>query len=148
MGLRSVLLASRPGDEGHGTRLAQTAADIAKPANARVVVGQIFTKEEYKNSVTSLGFDDKSDVTPEQLASKHRTLRNIVDELDSQGIDYELNTATGPHADTIVNLAADADLTVIGGKNRTPAGKALFGSATQKVLLSAPCPVVFVRREH
>ncbi len=37
-----------------------------------------------------------------------------------------------------------AELLVIGGRRRTPVGKALMGSATQKIILGAPCPVLVV----
>ena len=147
MALETVLIAGRPGDEGNGNKLAETAIDMAKPADARVVVGQIFTDKEYETSKTSLGFDDASEVSPEQIADQHGLFKSIVSQLDSAEVDYELRTATGPHADSIVDLAADVDLIIVGGAKRSPAGKAVFGSTTQDVLLQAPCPVVFVRRE-
>jgi nucleotide-binding universal stress UspA family protein len=38
----------------------------------------------------------------------------------------------------------DAEVLVIGGRRRTPVGKALLGSVAQRIILGAPCPVLVV----
>lgn len=50
----------------------------------------------------------------------------------------------GNPADEIVNYASkqDARYIVVGGRKRSPIGKAVFGSVAQTVLLNAECPVV------
>lgn len=39
----------------------------------------------------------------------------------------------------------DADLVVVGVRHRSPVGKALMGSVSQRVLLDATCPVLAVK---
>lgn len=66
----------------------------------------------------------------------------------------------GQEGDTCVGLVGDAaeelvqyadehggSYLVLGGRQRSPVGKALFGSVTQKVLLNASVPVVTVLDE-
>ncbi len=52
-----------------------------------------------------------------------------------------------PAADEILERAAgvDADLIVIGQRRRSPVGKMLLGSTSQRILLDAVCPVVAVK---
>lgn len=60
----------------------------------------------------------------------------------------EVRGRVGAVAEEVLDEAArtDARFVVVGGRKRTPVGKALFGSVTQSVLLNADQPVVTVMR--
>lgn len=150
MGLETILLAVGQSDEDRLDQLAETAADIAGPAGATVALAHVFTPEEYDTARENLDYDPDSEVTPDVIAGRYLTIRNLRDAMDDAGVEY---TEHGRIADSeevgegVVSLASDlgVDLVVIGGRKRSPAGKAVFGSTAQEVLLSSPCPVTFVR---
>jgi nucleotide-binding universal stress UspA family protein len=68
---------------------------------------------------------------------------------DSTLSDLTVSVRVGDPADEIVTYAEqeDARYVVIGGRQRSPTGKALFGSVTQKVIFNSPVPVVNVALE-
>lgn len=68
---------------------------------------------------------------------------------DSTLSDLTVSVRVGDPADEIVTYAEqeDARYVVIGGRQRSPTGKALFGSVTQKVIFDSPVPVVNVALE-
>jgi nucleotide-binding universal stress UspA family protein len=150
MALETVLLAVGPGDAERTDRLAEETIDIAGPSGATVVLGHVFTDEEYKATIDRLGFDTMTgEVSPDDVAGRHATIRELIRQFNEAEVKYTVGGAVGDHGDSIVGLAeeADADLVIVGGRQRSPAGKAVFGSTAQKAMLSAPCPVTFVRAD-
>lgn len=147
MALETVLLALGPNDHDRADQMAQTVVDVAAPAGAHVVLAHVFTDEEFRDAASRLDFPNPSDASPDEVASRLATVRDVGDRLREAGLEYEITSRIGDHGDGIVDLATDvdADLVVVGGRRRSPAGKAVFGSTAQQVMLDSPAPVTFVR---
>ena len=149
MAIETVLLALGPSDKDRLDSLAGTVADIAGPAGAGVVLLHVYTDAEYADVTSRLEYEAPAQTHPDQVAQRHAVVRSIADRLKSAGIPVEVRGRVGNHGDSIVALAEEinADLVVVGGRSRSPAGKAVFGSTAQQVMLESPCPVTFVRTD-
>jgi nucleotide-binding universal stress UspA family protein len=150
MKLETVLLAVGSTDRGRTEELAGTAAALAGPAGATVKLLHVFTREEYRAARTDLDIDPDSEHTPDTVAKRYATIRDLGDALEATGVEFTWNGRLGEEdekGEAIVEFAEehDVDLIVVGGRRRSPSGKAVFGSTAQAVMLNAPCPVTFVR---
>jgi nucleotide-binding universal stress UspA family protein len=149
MTLETVLMAVSKEDVERSEKMVRTAADIAGPAEATVALTHIYKEEEYDNIRDELGFERDSEVTPTIVAERYVPIKEIRAELESEDVTCEIHGSLGEGSigGRIVEIAAEveADLVIVGGRKRSPAGKAAFGSIAQKVLLNAHCPVTFVR---
>jgi len=64
--------------------------------------------------------------------------------LKSEGVTVAFRERSGAPAESIVSTAEDLDVDAIcvAGRKRSPAGKVLFGSVTQSVILQTERPVI------
>lgn len=80
--------------------------------------------------------------------SDHRPLR---ERLEETGLEFELRTVPkrDDPADDILDAVEhdDVDLVILGIRKRTPIGKILLGSTSQRVAIESPVPVVMVKPE-
>jgi nucleotide-binding universal stress UspA family protein len=75
-----------------------------------------------------------------------RATSEIEDEMEKAGVECLSVVLEGAPDETILDYVEEneIDIVVIGGRKRTPAGKLLFGSVTQSVILHADVPVTVV----
>lgn len=144
MAIETILLAVGPGDATRTKALSRAARELAEPTGARVVLAHVFTNEEFEETRERLNIEAGTD--PTEVATRHAIIRDIIHELGDD-VEHEIRGAVGDRGETIVELAeeVDADRVIVGGRKRSPTGKAVFGSTAQEVILNSPCPVTFVR---
>jgi len=139
--IETVVLAVGEDTGDRAERLETVTASEAGATGARVVVVHVFDEATYAEAADAP--HAPPDPTPDELARAYGPVQDVMATLDAEGIPYEVRGAVGDPGTEVVAVARDvaADRIVVGGRRRTPAGKATFGSTAQAILLSAPCPV-------
>jgi len=152
MAIETILLAVSSEEDERIEKVGSFTADVSAPTGATVTLAHVFDRSSYDDVKERLEFRPDDDVSPDTVAQRSVAVRDLSSLLDDADVDYEVRGRTAdPDAvgAGIVDLAeeVDADLVVVGGRKRSPTGKAVFGSTAQEVMLEAPCPVTFVRNE-
>lgn len=129
-------------DEQRATKAAEAVRSLpGSPADLDVTILNVFEEfdvSDGESRVRSEDFFDESD-SPDSVSAVEAIL-------EEEGISVATRLEHGDPAETIVSIAdeIDADAIAIAGRKRSPAGKVLFGSVAQAVMLSADQPVLVV----
>lgn len=93
-------------------------------------------------------FDGEDESLPDELkqfksADRVGAVRRATEVLEAADVEVEVLDESGDPAQAITAVAQslDPDLVVLGGRKRSPVGKAIFGSVAQSVILSTEYPV-------
>jgi nucleotide-binding universal stress UspA family protein len=115
-------------DEARARASAERVAELDWGDEVTVTVLYVFT-------------DNTEGATVSQVGSA----REARDVLEAAGFEVVLAEASGSPAEQIVTYAEEegSDLIGLAGRSRTPAGKAVFGSVSQSVMLDSEVPVLF-----
>lgn len=141
------------GEEQDESDLVRVAYDLAKAFDEPLYVVHVFPKQGFERHQEIMEqYSDLKGIDISQETESARTFAELVIETTLDEIDGDLVTAVGrvgrPTREVL--LAADefdARFLVIGGRRRSPVGKAIFGDRTQRILLESEVPVVTVMED-
>ena len=127
--------------EDRPDRVVTVADEMAEAFDDELVVLHVMTDSEFERRR-----DEREYYVDQAAKDAASTAGWVVDGTIEGREDVRLEGRVGEPADEISGVAEemDAHYVVIGGRKRTPVGKAVFGSVTQAVLLNTDCPVVTV----
>lgn len=125
----------------------QEAKKLANNSGEELEIIHVLDQSEFVDLETTSVEETGTAIPMEEIRQK---AEERVDRLvNSESENYEPVGLVGKAADEITKYASNGDTSylVIGGRKRSPVGKAVFGSTTQTILLNAECPVLVVRRK-
>ncbi|ELZ26183.1 UspA domain-containing protein [Halogeometricum pallidum JCM 14848] len=127
--------------------LLREAGSLAEGVDAELVLVHATTDEEYsarRKAMESLSNASGKYTPGEARAGAAEFARDLGEEvLASFDVEYEVTSSVGDKADGVLDAAEayDCDHVFFAGRQRSPTGKALFGDATQRVILEFEGPV-------
>jgi nucleotide-binding universal stress UspA family protein len=130
-------------DEGdRAARILAVGEDLARAYDDELVVVHVTPEDVVESRRES--FDEY--YTDDAVEDAATVARNAAEGVVSAETTVEIVGRVGDIVSELLEAATEreARYLVIGGRKRSPTGKALFGSTTQSILLSANLPVVSV----
>jgi nucleotide-binding universal stress UspA family protein len=107
-------------------------------------------KEARKSNTTLVVINSsRGDALVDNRYALEPEIQSIEDRLATHGIEHVIRQPVRGHdaANEVLEAAEElqAELIVIGLRRRTPVGKLIMGSTSQRILLEADCPVLAVK---
>lgn len=138
----------------NATRVAAVGYDLATAYDDTLVALHVIPEAEAEAHLAEMqrlsGFEDFSIRREQESAARFaaRVVEEAVPDADPERVDSR--GRIGEAAPAILSDLEEVDprYVVIGGRRRSPVGKAVFGSTTQTVLLEASCPAVTVMADR
>lgn len=142
-----VIVAAIKGSDQR-TEIATEAEALARAFDESLHLVHVIEETEYtrlaENQSSKREGDTKGTIEGNAAAAAVAGIDEVVD------VDYELVGLVGNPNEEVIEYADDvgARYIVVGGRARSPTGKALFGSVSQSILLKSNRPVVTITEQE
>lgn len=127
--------------DGHEERVMTQAKAVSKYPCASEKIEVVIV-----NVAKEIQSDEGGKINLEEYAEMPDSASKAAEFFESVGISVSVQQRSGDPAEEIIRAARDeeADQIILGGRRRSPVGKAVFGSVVQDVILEADRPVLTI----
>lgn len=133
-------------NEGHTEDFLRVIEKLGNSENVDVAITHVYDEGDTEKLVEMFDVDLDLPQHLDAIAQHNTAVQMLSEGLDNKNVPYRTRGAIGDPVTKILEVAEEesADFILIAGRERSPAGKAIFGSTSQQVLLNASRPVIFI----
>jgi nucleotide-binding universal stress UspA family protein len=130
-------------DWGRMELVVESAAEILEAMDVDPVLLHVFSDSEFKKYLETLEYESAD---PDDVASRHEGIQRAADRFHDAGLEPTVVGVIGDPVDEIISCIErhEIDHVFTGGRDRSPAGKAILGSVSQGVLRQADVPCTLI----
>ncbi|KAB1185455.1 MULTISPECIES: universal stress protein [Haloferax] len=127
----------------HVEEVTEHAVEIASAVGADITLLRVYPKGEFEKRLEEFSYDSAD---PTDIAKRNSQVRDAAHIVRDAGLELTIAGVVGNPGTEVVSYVEEHDIdhVFIGGRRRSPTGKALMGSTSQEILLglSVPCTVL------